>query len=74
MSGEAEGKHHLKNKVFLHEKGKARARITHLDIEGDISKIIRPGETTFVKGKPGGVFIALKKDMINRAEKLIKKD
>ena len=33
----------------------------------------KPGEITFIKGKPGGVFIALKKEMIKRAEKLIKK-
>ena len=57
----------------VHEKGKSLARVTHLYIEGDISKIIKPGETTFVKGKPGGVFIALKKEMIKRAEKIIKK-
>lgn len=73
MTGEAEGKHLIKNKTYIHEKGKALARVTHIDIEGDISKIIKPGEVTFVKGKPGGVFIALKKEMINRAEKLVKK-
>ena len=74
MSGPCYGKHKLKIKAYIHEKGKSQARITHLDIEGDeISKIIKPGETTFIKGKPGGVFIALKKDMIKRAEKLIKK-
>ncbi len=72
MSGPGEGKHKLKGvKVYMHEKGKSRARITHIDIEGPIEKVIRPGETTFVKGKPGGVFIALKKEMIKRAEKLI---
>jgi len=73
MSGPGYGKHRLKAKAYVHEKGKSQARITHLDIEGDISKIIKPGETTFVKGKPGGVFIALKKDMIKRAERLIKR-
>ena len=72
MSGPGEGKHKLENvKVYLHEKGKSRARITHIDVEGSIGKIIRPGETSFVKGKPGGVFIALRKEMIKRAEKLI---
>ncbi len=72
MSGPGYGKHALKGvKVYVHEKGKSSARITHLDIEGDISKIIQPGEITFIKGKPGGAFIALKKDMIKRAEKLI---
>lgn len=74
MSGPGEGKHLLKNiKVYIHEKGKSRASVTHIDIEGEISKIIKPGEITFVKGKEGGVFIALKKEMIKRAEKMIKK-
>jgi len=73
MSGHCYGKHKLKVDTYIHEKGKSLARVTHIDLEGDISKIIKPGETTFVKGKPGGVFIALKKDMIKRAEKMIKK-
>ena len=73
MTGACEGKHEIKNKVYVHEKGKSRATVNHIDIEGDISQIIKPGETTFVKGKPGGVFIALKKDMIKRTEKFIKK-
>lgn len=72
MTGPAEGKHKIKNTLYIHEKGKALARITHIDIEGDISNIIKPGEITFIKGKPGGVFIALKKNMIKRAEELIK--
>jgi len=73
MSGPGYGKHKMNVHVYVHEKGKSSARITHLDVEGDISKIIKPGETTFVKGKPGGVFIALKKEMIKRAERIIKK-
>ena len=73
MSGPAPGKHPLKMKAYIHEKGKAGARITHIDLEGDISSIIKEGEITFVKGKVGGVFIALKKDMIQRAERKIKK-
>ena len=73
MSGPAPGKHKIKVKAYIHEKGRAGARITHIDIEGDISDIIRPGEITFVKGKEGGAFIALKKDMIQRAERKIKK-
>ena len=73
MSGRGEGKHPLKLNCFIHEKGKSNARITHIDLESpELSKIIKPGETTFVKGKEGGVFIALKKDMIKRAEKKIK--
>jgi hypothetical protein len=74
MSGPGEGKHKLKLNAYIHEKGKSLARITHLDIESDkLAEIIKPGEITFVKGKEGGVFIALKKEMINRAERLIKK-
>lgn len=73
MSGSAPGKHPIKVKAYIHEKGKANARITHIDLEGDIGDVIKPGEITFVKGKPGGVFIALKKDMIQRAENKIKK-
>ena len=74
MSGPAEGKHKIKVDAYVHEKGKAMARITHIDIEGeDISQIIKPGEITFIRGKPGGAFIALKKDMIERAERKIKR-
>ena len=73
MSGPAPGKHKLKMNAYIHEKGKSSARITHIDLEGDISDIIKPGEITFIKGKPGGAFIALKKDMIKKAEKMIKK-
>jgi len=74
MSGLGEGKHEIKNvKVYIHEKGKSMARITHIDIEGPvIAKIIKEGEISFVKGKGGGIFIALKKPMIERAEKIIK--
>ena len=74
MSGPAEGKHKIQITAYIHEKGKAQARITHIDLEGDdISEIIKPGEITFIRGKPGGAFIALKKDMIQRAERKIKK-
>ncbi|MBL7100739.1 MAG: hypothetical protein ISS23_02170 [Nanoarchaeota archaeon] len=74
MSGPGYGKRRLKVKAYIHEKGKSMARITHLDLEGDeISKIIKPGETSFVKGKPGGAFIALKKEMIKRAERILKR-
>ena len=73
MSGQAPGKHPIKVQAYIHEKGKAGARITHIDLEGkDISNIIKDGEITFIKGKEGGCFIALKKDMIERAEKKIK--
>jgi hypothetical protein len=71
MSGLSYGKYALKCVVYLHEKGKSNAKTTHIDVEGDIEKIIKPGETCFVKGKPGGIFIALKKAQQERAEKLI---
>ena len=57
----------------IRKKGKSNARITHIDIESDeLSKIIKDKEATYCAGKPGGVFIGLKKEMIKRAEKLIK--
>ena len=72
MSGPGEGKIKLgKADVYIHVKGKSNARITHIDIELDeLNKIIKNKESTYVAGKPGGVFIGLKKEMINRAEKM----
>jgi hypothetical protein len=74
MSGKAPGKKELgKADVYLHEKGKSRARVTHIDIElPELNKIIKPGEATYVQGKEGGVFIGLKKDMMKKAEKILK--
>lgn len=74
MSGSAEGKYEIKGvKAYIHIKGKSRARITHLDIESEeLNKIIKDKEATYCAGKLGGVFIGLKKEMIKRAEKLIK--
>ena len=71
MSGEGEGKIKLgKADVYIHVKGKSRARITHVDVELDkLNKIIKPGEATYCQGKEGGVFLGLKKEMIKRAEK-----
>ena len=70
MSGEGKGKHELKGaKVFVHEKGRSGARITHIDVEHpDLNRIIRPGESTFAAGKRGGFFIGLKKGMLERAK------
>ena len=75
MSGSGEGKIHLgKADVYVHLKGKSRATVTHVDVELDeLNKIIHPGENTYVGAKEGGVFIGLKKEMIIRAEKLVKK-
>ena len=75
MSGPGYGKHEIKDvKVYIHEKGKSMARITHIDIESPtISRIIKDKEATYCAGKVGGCFIGLKKDMIKRAENIIKK-
>ena len=75
MSGEGEGKIKIgKADVYIHEKGKSGASVTHLDIELDeLNDIIKPGENSYVGGKKGGVFIGLKKNMIERAEKKGKK-
>ena len=75
MSGAGEGKRLLKGaKVYIHEKGKSRASVTHIDVEHpDLNTIIKPKEATFAAGKHGGFFVGLKKEMITRAEKLIKK-
>ncbi len=74
MSGPAPGKKLLgKANVYIHEKGKSLARVTHIDIELDkLNKILKPKEATYVQGKHGGVFIGLKKEMIKRAEKMLK--
>ena len=74
MTGPGPGKYLLKGaKVYIHEKGKSFARITHIDIEHpDINKIIKPKEATYAAGKQGGCFIGLKKEMLKRAEKYLK--
>ena len=73
MSGPGDGKKLIgKANVYIHEKGKSGASVTHIDIElPELNDILKPGEGTYVQGKEGGVFIGLKKDMIKRAEKLI---
>lgn len=75
MSGPGDGKIHLgKADVYIHLKGKSRATVTHIDIELDeLNEIIKPGENTYIGSKDGGVFIGLKKNMIERAEKMVKK-
>jgi hypothetical protein len=74
MSGPGEGKKFLgKANVYLHEKGKSMARATHIDIELEkLNKIIKSKEATYCAGKEGGVFIGLKKEMLKRAEKMLK--
>ncbi len=70
MSGAGEGKIKIgKADVYIHLKGKSGATVTHVDIELDkLNDIIKPGENSYVGGKEGGVFIGLKKDMIQRIE------
>jgi len=76
MSGAGYGKKLIgKANVYIHEKGKSNARITHLDIElEELNRIIGPGEASYVQGKEGGVFIGLKKEMIKRAEDILDKE
>ena len=75
MSGAGEGKYELKNaKVYIHERGKSNAKITHIDVEHPLlNEIIKPGESTYVGAKEGGVIIGLKKEMIKRAERLLER-
>ncbi|MEM2822299.1 MAG: hypothetical protein QXE64_01780 [Candidatus Pacearchaeota archaeon] len=75
MAGPGEGKYALKGAVvYIHEKGKSRARITHIDVEHPLlNEIIKPGEVTYCQGKEGGFFIGLKREMLARIEKIIKK-
>ncbi len=72
MTGKGEGKHKIKCDVYLHEKGKSRARITHIDIESPVIGKIIGKEATYCAGKPGGCFIGLKKEMLKRAENFLK--
>ena len=75
MSGPAKSKIEIKNvKVYIHKKDPlTNSRIMHIDIESDeLNKIIKDKEATYCAGKPGGVFIGLKKEMIKRAEKFVK--
>jgi hypothetical protein len=75
MSGPGPGKKLIgKANVYIHEKGKSGATVTHLDIELDaLNDILKPGENSYVGAKKGGVFIGLKKEMIKRAENKVKK-
>jgi hypothetical protein len=73
MSGPGEGKIKIgKADVYIHLKGKSGASVTHLDIELDeLNEIIKPKENSYVGGKKGGIFIGLKKEMIERAENFV---
>ena len=73
MTGPAKSKIPIEVKVYIHKKDpETRSKITHIDIESPLlGRIIQPDEVTFVKGKIGGIFIGLKKPMLERAEQLI---
>ncbi len=59
MSGSGYGKKLLgKANVYVHEKGKSMARVTHIDIELDeLNEIVKPGEASYVQGKEGGFLL-----------------
>ena len=74
MSGPAKSKIEIKDvKVYIHKKDPlTNSRIIHIDIQSDeLNKIIKDKEATYCAGKPGGVFIGLKKEMLERAKKLV---
>ena len=70
MSGPGKGKIKIGTAdVYIHLKGESGARITHVDVELDeLNKIIKDKESSYVGGKPGGVFLGLRKEMIKRAD------
>ncbi len=74
MTGPAESKIEIDAKVYIHKRDPlTRSKIPHIDIEAPIlNEIIKPNEATFVSGKPGGVFIGLKREMLARLEKVLK--
>jgi hypothetical protein len=75
MTGPAESKIEIEARVYIHKKDPAtRSKIPHIDIEAPIlNEIIKPDETTFVSGKAGGVFIGLKREMLERLERVLER-
>lgn len=73
MSGPAKSKIPIKVKAYIHLKDpKTRSRTIHIDIESPmLNEIIKPGEATYCAGKEGGVFIGLKRSMLERVKKLL---
>lgn len=73
MVGPAKSKIPIKVNAYIHLKDpETGSKIIHIDIESEeLNKIIKPGESTYCAGKRGGVFIGLKKQMIERAKKLL---
>jgi len=74
MAGPHESKIELENaKVYIHKKDESsNSQNIHIDVEHpDLNEVIEPGENSFIGGKKGGVFIGLKDQMIERAEKFV---
>jgi len=74
MSGPAPSKIEIQGvKVYIHRGDKnTRSKVLHIDIESpELNKIIGDKERTYCGGKKGGLFIGLKKNMIERAEKYL---
>lgn len=73
MSGPAKSKIEIPAKVYIHKKDPlTRSKISHIDIESPVlNEIIKSGESTFVSGKEGGIFIGLKREMLDRLEKVL---
>lgn len=71
MVGPHPAKYELEDaRVYIHLKDEpSGTTVTHIDVEHPaLNEIIEPGESSFVGGKDGGVFIGLKDEMIKRAE------
>jgi hypothetical protein len=75
MTGPAESKVEIEAKVYIHKRDPlTRSKIPHIDIESPVlNEIIKPGETTFVSGKEGGVFIGLRREMLARLEHMLER-
>ena len=74
MSGRAPGKTEILGaKVYIHRQDPAtRSKVIHIDIESEeLNKIIKDGERTYCGGKKGGIFIGLKKNMLERAKEYL---
>jgi len=74
MSGPAESKIEIPAKVYIHKRDPAtRSKVPHIDIESPVlNEIIKPNEATFASGKPGGVFIGLKREMLKRLDQVLR--
>lgn len=75
MTGPAKSKIEIPAKVYIHKRDPAtRSKIPHIDIESPVlNEIIKPKEATFASGKRGGVFIGLKREMLDRLESVLER-